>query len=29
MRRGLGEATVEALFKTYEGRVPAEADLVC
>ena len=29
MRRGLGDATVETLFKVYEGRVPAEADLVC
>jgi hypothetical protein len=29
MRRGLGDATVETLFKAYEGRVPAEADLVC
>ncbi len=29
MRRGLGDAAVEALFTVYEGRVPAEADLVC
>jgi hypothetical protein len=29
MRRGLGDVTVEALFKVYQGRVPAEADLVC
>ena len=29
MRRGLGDETVEALFKVYDGRVPAEADLVC
>ena len=29
MRRGLGDANVEALFRAYEGRVPAEADLVC
>src|SRR5208337_2353097 len=29
MRRGLGDATVEALFKAYDGRVPPEADLVC
>jgi type II restriction/modification system DNA methylase subunit YeeA len=29
MRRGLGDETVEALFRAYEGRVPAEADLVC
>ncbi len=29
MRRGLGDATVETLFKVYDGRVPAEADLVC
>ena len=29
MRRGLGDATVETLFKLYDGRVPAEADLVC
>ena len=29
MRTGLGDATVEALFKAYRGRVPAEADLVC
>ena len=29
MRRGLGDETVETLFKVYDGRVPAEADLVC
>jgi type II restriction/modification system DNA methylase subunit YeeA len=29
VRSGLGDETVEALFKIYEGRVPAEADLVC
>jgi type II restriction/modification system DNA methylase subunit YeeA len=29
MRRGLGDVNVEALFRTYAGRVPAEADLVC
>ena len=29
LRRGLGDAYVEALFGAYEGRVPAEADLVC
>jgi type II restriction/modification system DNA methylase subunit YeeA len=29
LRRGLGDANVEALFRAYEGRVPAEADLVC
>jgi type II restriction/modification system DNA methylase subunit YeeA len=29
MRDRLGDATVEALFKAYDGRVPAEADLVC
>jgi hypothetical protein len=29
MRRGLGDATVKALFETYDSRVPAEADLVC
>ena len=29
MRRGLGDATVETLFSVYDGRVPAEADLVC
>ena len=29
MRRGLRDATVDSLFKTYDGRVPAEADLVC
>jgi hypothetical protein len=29
MRSGLGNATVEALFRIYDARVPAEADLVC
>jgi len=29
LRRGLGDENVEALFRAYEGRVPAEADLVC
>ena len=29
LRRGLGDANVEALFRVYAGRVPAEADLVC
>ena len=29
LRRGLGDDNVEALFRVYEGRVPAEADLVC
>jgi type II restriction/modification system DNA methylase subunit YeeA len=29
LRRGLGDETVEALFRVFEGRVPAEADLVC
>jgi SAM-dependent methyltransferase len=29
MRRGLGDETVETLFEVYDGRVPAEADLVC
>ena len=29
LRRGLGDEIVEALFRAYEGRVPAEADLVC
>ena len=29
MRRGLGDQTVEALFRVYDSRVPAEADLVC
>jgi type II restriction/modification system DNA methylase subunit YeeA len=29
LRRGLGDENVEALFRVYEGRVPAEADLVC
>ena len=29
LRRGLGDAMVEALFNVYDGRVPAEADLVC
>ena len=28
LRRNLGDASVEALFETYRGRVPAEADLV-
>ena len=28
LRRNLGDAPVEALFETYRGRVPAEADLV-
>ena len=28
LRRGLGDANVEALFRVYSGRVPAEADLV-
>ncbi|PXW67131.1 DNA methyltransferase [Methylobacterium sp. B4] len=28
LRRNLGDATVETLFHTYRGRVPAEADLV-
>jgi type II restriction/modification system DNA methylase subunit YeeA len=29
IRKELGDQTVEALFKLYEGRVPAFADLVC
>jgi hypothetical protein len=29
LRRGLGDENVETLFRVYEGRVPAEADLVC
>jgi type II restriction/modification system DNA methylase subunit YeeA len=29
LRRGLGDETVETLFRIYDGRVPAEADLVC
>ncbi len=29
MRAGLGDEKVEALFRAYAGRVPAEADLVC
>ena len=29
LRRGLGDETVETLFRVYDGRVPAEADLVC
>ena len=29
MRRGLGDDNVETLFRAYEGRVSAEADLVC
>ncbi|MBV9859594.1 MAG: class I SAM-dependent DNA methyltransferase [Alphaproteobacteria bacterium] len=29
MRRELGDAYVERLFAAFEGRVPAEADLVC
>jgi type I restriction-modification system DNA methylase subunit len=29
LRRELGDAYVDALFKLYEGRVPHEADLVC
>ena len=28
LRRNLGDAPVEAMFETYRGRVPAEADLV-
>jgi hypothetical protein len=28
MRTGLGDATVDALFEIYDGRVPPEADLV-
>ncbi|MGO9744170.1 MAG: class I SAM-dependent DNA methyltransferase [Roseiarcus sp.] len=29
VRRGLGDDYVETLFRAYEGKVPAEADLVC
>ncbi|MBI3275712.1 MAG: class I SAM-dependent DNA methyltransferase, partial [Methylocystis sp.] len=29
LRKGLGDEYTEALFSTYAGRVPAEADLVC
>jgi type II restriction/modification system DNA methylase subunit YeeA len=29
LRRGLGDAYVEALFSAFAGKVPAEADLVC
>jgi len=29
LRRGLGDETVETLFRIFDGRVPAEADLVC
>jgi type II restriction/modification system DNA methylase subunit YeeA len=29
MRDGLGNAYVETLFRIFDGRVPAEADLVC
>ena len=29
LRKNLGDAYVETLFRTYEARVPAEADLVC
>ncbi len=29
MRNGLGNEYVEALFRVYRDRVPAEADLVC
>ena len=29
LRSGLGDATVKRLFSLFEGRVPAEADLVC
>jgi type II restriction/modification system DNA methylase subunit YeeA len=29
LRRGLGDEIVDALFEVYQGRVPAEADLVC
>ena len=29
MRSGLGDTTIETLFRVYAGRVPAEADLVC
>ncbi len=29
LRSGLGDDTVERLFRAYKGRVPAEADFVC
>ena len=29
LRRGLGDDNVKTLFRVYEGRAPAEADLVC
>jgi hypothetical protein len=29
LRKGLGDDYVESLFAAYDGRVPAEADLVC
>ena len=29
LRSGLGDGYVDALFEKYDGRVPAEADLVC
>ena len=29
MRSAIGDATVDALFKTWDGRVPREADYVC
>ena len=29
LRKGLGDEYVEKLFRAYDGRVPAEADLVC
>jgi type II restriction/modification system DNA methylase subunit YeeA len=29
LRRGLGDESVDTLFRVYDGRVPAEADLVC
>jgi SAM-dependent methyltransferase len=29
LRSGLGDEYVEAMFRVYRGRVPAEADLVC
>jgi type II restriction/modification system DNA methylase subunit YeeA len=29
LRENLGDATVDSLFKTYQGRVPADADFVC
>ncbi len=29
LRDGLGDATVDGLFAAFDGRVPAEADLVC